>query len=44
LQSHQLAEDLGKAFTEKAMLQTILDAEAKLPTGSVKVGQKDYYL
>ncbi|AEE74442.1 putative acyl-coenzyme A oxidase [Arabidopsis thaliana] len=36
LLSHQLAEDLGKAFTEKAMLQTILDAEAKLPTGSVK--------
>lgn len=36
LLSHQLAEDLGKAFTEKAILQTILDAEAKLPTGSVK--------
>lgn len=36
LLNHQLAEDLGRAFTEKAILQTILDAEAKLPAGSVK--------
>ncbi|KAG2267192.1 hypothetical protein Bca52824_061747 [Brassica carinata] len=28
LQNHELVEDLGKAFTEKAILQTILDAEA----------------
>jgi len=37
LQNHQLSEDLSKAFTEKAILQTVLDAEAKLPPGSVKV-------
>ncbi|CAN7065293.1 unnamed protein product [Brassica rapa subsp. trilocularis] len=36
LVNHELAEDLGKAFTEKAILQTILDAEAKLPAGSMK--------
>ncbi|KAF3607300.1 hypothetical protein DY000_02044567 [Brassica cretica] len=36
LVNHELAEDLGKAFTEKAILQTILDAEAKLPAGSLK--------
>ncbi|KAL0723847.1 hypothetical protein Bca4012_038446 [Brassica carinata] len=35
-QNHELAEDLGKAFTEKAILQTVLDAEAKLPAGSLK--------
>ncbi|CAN8306123.1 unnamed protein product [Cochlearia groenlandica] len=34
--NHQLSEDLSKAFTEKAILQTVLDAEAKLPNGSVK--------
>ncbi|KAG7645300.1 Acyl-CoA oxidase C-terminal [Arabidopsis thaliana x Arabidopsis arenosa] len=36
LLNHQLSEDLSKAFTEKAILQTVLDAEAKLPPGSVK--------
>ncbi|KAL0865405.1 hypothetical protein Bca101_044523 [Brassica carinata] len=36
LVNHELAEDLGKAFTEKAILQTVLDAEAKLPAGSLK--------
>ncbi|KAJ0244948.1 Acyl-CoA oxidase/dehydrogenase [Hirschfeldia incana] len=36
LLSHQLSEDLSKAFTEKAILQAVLDAEAKLPVGSIK--------
>ncbi|XP_048613780.1 putative acyl-coenzyme A oxidase 3.2, peroxisomal [Brassica napus] len=36
LQSHQLSEDLSKAFAEKAILQAVLDAEAKLPAGSIK--------
>ncbi|KAJ0244946.1 Acyl-CoA oxidase/dehydrogenase [Hirschfeldia incana] len=37
LLSHQLSEDLSKAFAEKAILQAVLDAEAKLPAGSIKV-------
>ncbi|CAF1923961.1 hypothetical protein Bca4012_069877 [Brassica carinata] len=36
LLSHQLSEDLSKAFAEKAILQAVLDAEAKLPAGSIK--------
>ncbi|KAF8083170.1 hypothetical protein N665_0790s0031 [Sinapis alba] len=36
LLSHQISEDLSKAFAEKAILQAVLDAEAKLPTGSIK--------
>ncbi|CAN6883782.1 unnamed protein product, partial [Brassica oleracea] len=36
LLSHQLSEDLSKAFSEKVILQAILDAEAKLPIGSIK--------
>ncbi|KAG2324078.1 hypothetical protein Bca52824_006806 [Brassica carinata] len=36
LQSHQISEDLSKAFTEKAILQAVLDADAKLPIGSIK--------
>ncbi|KAF3584270.1 hypothetical protein F2Q69_00025982 [Brassica cretica] len=39
LQSHQLSEDLSKAFAEKAILQAVLDAEAKLPAGSIKVNK-----
>ncbi|KAJ4915192.1 hypothetical protein Rs2_00742 [Raphanus sativus] len=36
LLSHQLSEDLSKAFAEKAILQAVLNAEAKLPAGSIK--------
>lgn len=36
-QSYQLAEDLGRAFSDLAILQTFLDAEATVPTGSLKV-------
>ncbi|KAL0723844.1 hypothetical protein Bca4012_038443 [Brassica carinata] len=36
LLSHQISEDLSKAFTEKAILQAVLDADAKLPIGSIK--------
>ena len=39
LQSHQLSEYLSKAFAEKAILQAVLDAEAKLPAGSIKVNK-----
>ncbi|KAF2556172.1 hypothetical protein F2Q68_00012974 [Brassica cretica] len=39
LLSHQLSEDLSKAFAEKAILQAVLDAEAKLPAGSIKVNK-----
>ncbi|KAL5573649.1 hypothetical protein UlMin_023246 [Ulmus minor] len=34
--SYQLAEDLGRAFSEKAILQTFSDVEATLPAGSLK--------
>ncbi|CAA7026439.1 unnamed protein product [Microthlaspi erraticum] len=36
LLNHQLSEELSKAFTEKAIMQTFLDAEAKQPAGSIK--------
>ncbi|XP_054816579.1 acyl-coenzyme A oxidase 3, peroxisomal-like [Prosopis cineraria] len=36
IQSFQLAEDLGRAFSERAMLQTFMDAESALPAGSLK--------
>ncbi|ESQ36289.1 hypothetical protein EUTSA_v10009440mg, partial [Eutrema salsugineum] len=36
LLNHQLSEDLSRAFTEKAILQTFLDAEAKIRAGSIK--------
>lgn len=34
--SYQLAEDLGRAFSDRAILQTFLDAEATVPAGSLK--------
>ncbi|GFS34770.1 acyl-CoA oxidase 3 [Actinidia rufa] len=34
--SYQLAEDLGKAFSERAIFQTFVDAEATLSSGSLK--------
>uniref|UniRef100_A0A803QJM8 Acyl-coenzyme A oxidase n=1 Tax=Cannabis sativa TaxID=3483 RepID=A0A803QJM8_CANSA len=34
--SYQLAEDLGRGFSDRAILQTFLDAEATLPVGSLK--------
>ncbi|XP_027346246.1 acyl-coenzyme A oxidase 3, peroxisomal-like [Abrus precatorius] len=34
--SYQLAEDLGKAFSERAILKTFMDAESTLPAGSLK--------
>ncbi|CAN6572956.1 unnamed protein product [Malus baccata var. baccata] len=36
IRSYQLAEDLGRAFSDRAMLQTFIDAEAALPAGSLK--------
>ena len=36
-QSYQLAEDLGRAFSDRAILQTFLEAEATVPAGSLKV-------
>ncbi|GMN53921.1 hypothetical protein TIFTF001_023057 [Ficus carica] len=33
---YQLAEDLGRAFSDRAILQTFLDAEATVPAGSLK--------
>ncbi|KAL5571054.1 hypothetical protein UlMin_020651 [Ulmus minor] len=33
---YQLAEDHGRAFSEKAILQTFSDVEATLPAGSLK--------
>ncbi|KAK4286111.1 hypothetical protein QN277_002717 [Acacia crassicarpa] len=36
IQSFQLAEDLGRAFSERAVLQTFMDAESALPAGSLK--------
>ncbi|QCD86232.1 acyl-coenzyme A oxidase 3, peroxisomal-like [Vigna unguiculata] len=34
--SYQLAEDLGRAFSERAILKTFMDAESTLPAGSLK--------
>ncbi|GMY08793.1 acyl-coenzyme A oxidase 3, peroxisomal-like isoform X1 [Fagus crenata] len=34
--SYQLAEDLGRAFAEKEILQTFIQAEATVPAGSLK--------
>lgn len=36
-QSYQLAEDLGRAFSDRAILQTFIDAEANVTAGSLKV-------
>ncbi|WVZ02059.1 hypothetical protein V8G54_022865 [Vigna mungo] len=35
--SYQLAEDLSRAFSERAILKTFTDAESTLPAGSLKV-------
>ncbi|KAK2380819.1 peroxisomal acyl-coenzyme A oxidase [Trifolium repens] len=34
--SYQLAEDLGRAFSERAILKTFMEAESALPAGSLK--------
>ncbi|XP_027342003.1 acyl-coenzyme A oxidase 3, peroxisomal-like isoform X3 [Abrus precatorius] len=34
--SYQLAEDLGRAFSERAILQNFMEAESTLPPGSLK--------
>ncbi|KAL6966136.1 Acyl-coenzyme A oxidase 3, peroxisomal [Sarracenia purpurea var. burkii] len=34
--SYQLAEDLGKAFSERTIFQTFIEAETVLPSGSLK--------
>ncbi|KAM0957214.1 hypothetical protein EV1_025204 [Malus domestica] len=34
--SYQLAGDLGRAFADRSILQTFIDAEAALPAGSLK--------
>ncbi|KAH0983187.1 hypothetical protein GBA52_010364 [Prunus armeniaca] len=34
--SYQLAQDLGRAFSDRTILQTLLDAEAGVPSGSLK--------
>ncbi|XAR72577.1 Acyl-CoA oxidase [Bertholletia excelsa] len=34
--SYQLAEDLGKAFSDRAIFQTFVEAEANLSSGSLK--------
>ncbi|KAK9221609.1 hypothetical protein WN944_010036 [Citrus x changshan-huyou] len=34
--SYQLAEDLGRAFSDRAMLQTFIDTEATISSGSLK--------
>ncbi|XP_022726557.1 acyl-coenzyme A oxidase 3, peroxisomal-like [Durio zibethinus] len=36
LMSYQLAEDLGKAFSERSIFQTFVEAEATLAAGSLK--------
>ncbi|XP_021898386.1 acyl-coenzyme A oxidase 3, peroxisomal-like isoform X2 [Carica papaya] len=33
---HQLAEDLGRAFSERAILQNFIESESALPSGSLK--------
>ncbi|KAK7405022.1 hypothetical protein VNO78_06157 [Psophocarpus tetragonolobus] len=34
--SYQFAEDLGRAFSERAILKTFIEAESTLPAGSLK--------
>lgn len=34
--SYQLAEDLGRAFSERSILKTFMEAESTLPAGSLK--------
>ncbi|PIA35061.1 hypothetical protein AQUCO_03600013v1 [Aquilegia coerulea] len=36
--SYQLAEDLARAFTEKAILQTVIETEMTLSDGPLKMG------
>lgn len=36
-QNYQLAEDLGRAFSDRAVLHTFLDAEATVTSGPLKV-------
>ncbi|KAJ4834015.1 Acyl-coenzyme A oxidase 3, peroxisomal [Turnera subulata] len=36
LPAHQLAEDLARAFSERIMLETFIEAEARVPAGSLK--------
>lgn len=38
-QSYQLAGDLGRAFSERAILKTFMEAESTLPAGTLKVNQ-----
>ncbi|KAI3818408.1 hypothetical protein L1987_12214 [Smallanthus sonchifolius] len=35
-QTYQIAEDLGRAFSDRLVLQTYLDVEATIPTGPLK--------
>ncbi|KAJ9686212.1 hypothetical protein PVL29_015220 [Vitis rotundifolia] len=44
LQSYQLAEDLGRAFSDRAILQTFLDAEAAVSSGPLKVNIGNFLL
>jgi acyl-CoA oxidase len=43
-QSYQLAEDLGRAFSDRAILQTFIDAEANVSAGSLKVSNVETIL
>ncbi|OIW08339.1 hypothetical protein TanjilG_03015 [Lupinus angustifolius] len=36
IQSYQIAEDLGRAFSERAILKTFLEAESKVSPGALK--------
>ncbi|PRQ20258.1 putative acyl-CoA oxidase [Rosa chinensis] len=36
-QSYQPAEDLGRAFSDRSILQTFINVEATLPVGSLKL-------
>lgn len=36
-QSYEVAEDLGRAFSDRAIFQTFVEAESTLADGSVKV-------
>ncbi|PPD94796.1 hypothetical protein GOBAR_DD08189 [Gossypium barbadense] len=41
IMSYQLAEDLGKAFSDRTILQTFVEAEATLAAGSLKVSIRE---
>ena len=41
-QCHQLAQDLGRAFSDRAILQTFIEAETTVSGGPLKVNKENF--